>query len=596
MDEDTGRSTTTIGFLRRGSGVSLRNQSNEERPSQCNKPGNTTKLNPTQTRWADNKEKPRYLRDSFHSSGSKSMSASSSKAPVRKKYEEKLRRPFSAELNNAESSNRRTVANRMQSSKKAIVDEEDGHPCAQQIESEDSFSTSTTGDQPTELDPEVVDSSVSSGNSPHAVDSVVRNTASRTKPRRQKDKEELGLGRPQTASTSVLQPTGPRNSAIGAKSSNGAGPGVQRRGIKNLGCTSISDVLPSGCSSSNSVHSKRAEITRKRTSDTETSSRLRSLSGQSSLGPSPSLYPGITGPRVRASEQSATQQTTRTSNRTIRDSPDSVRTRRPSTQHARMRIPNETEHGVFALRETVPRAHQPDWARFSLDEAPPQRSTRPFPMELPHAIYSSSRQDSSNRTMRSRTSSRPEASSPQMFNSLLGERDIYRRMNMDGIAEVLLALDRIEHDDELSYEQLLVLETNLFLSGLGLHDQHRDMRMDIDDMSYEELLQLEDRIGSVSTALSEEQLAKCLSRNVYRQTDRWHEVNKAVVDDVKCSICQEEYIEGEEVGRMKCEHQYHVCCIQEWLKQKNWCPICKASAIPLDKDKGNSGESSINLP
>jgi len=169
-------------------------------------------------------------------------------------------------------------------------------------------------------------------------------------------------------------------------------------------------------------------------------------------------------------------------------------------------------------------------------------------------------------------------------------------MNMDGIAEVLLALDRIEHDDELSYEQLLVLETNLFLSGLGLHDQHRDMRMDIDDMSYEELLQLEDRIGSVSTALSEEQLAKCLSRNVYRQTDRWHEVNKAVVDDVKCSICQEEYIEGEEVGRMKCEHQYHVCCIQEWLKQKNWCPICKASAIPLDKDKGNSGESSMNLP
>jgi hypothetical protein len=33
-----------------------------------------------------------------------------------------------------------------------------------------------------------------------------------------------------------------------------------------------------------------------------------------------------------------------------------------------------------------------------------------------------------------------------------------------------------------------VLETNLFLSGLGLHDQYRDLRMDIDDMSYEVLL------------------------------------------------------------------------------------------------------------
>jgi hypothetical protein len=109
---------------------------------------------------------------------------------------------------------------------------------------------------------------------------------------------------------------------------------------------------------------------------------------------------------------------------------------------------------------------------------------------------------------------------------------------MDGIAEVLLALDRIEHDDELSYEQLLVLETNLFLSGLGLHDQHRDLRMDIDDMSYEELLQLEDRIGSVSTALSDEQIAKCLSRNVYKRTDQVLELNRAVVDDTKCSICQ----------------------------------------------------------
>ncbi|XP_047086737.1 E3 ubiquitin-protein ligase MBR1-like [Lolium rigidum] len=580
MEENAGRSTTTVGFLRRGSGVSLRNQSNEERPNQCNnKPGNTAKINPTKTRWAENKEQPRYLHDSFRSSGSKSIAASSSKAPVRKNFEEKPRRPFSTQINNAESSNRRTVANHLKSSKKTIVDQGDGEPCAQQIESEDSLSTSTTGDQPTELDPEVTDSSVSSGSSPHAVDS-------RTKPRRQKDKEEFSLGRPHTASTSVHQPSGPRNSAIGVKSSNGAGPGVQRRGIKNFGCTSISDVLPSGCSSSNSVHSKRTDITRKRASDAETSSRLRGLSGQSSLGPSPSLYPGITGPRVRASEQSASQQTTRTSNRIIRDSADSARTRQPSTQRARMRMQDGTEHGVFALRDTIPRVRQPDWGRFSLDEAPPQRSARPFPMELPHAIYSSSRQSSSNRTTRSRSSSRPDDSSPQMFHSLLGERDIYRRINMDGIAEVLLALDRIEHDDELSYEQLLVLETNLFLSGLGLHDQHRDLRMDIDDMSYEELLQLEDRIGSVSTALSEEQIAKCLSLNVYKRTDQVLGLNRAVVDDTKCSICQEEYIEGEEIGRMKCEHQYHVCCIQEWLRLKNWCPICKASAVPSDKDKG----------
>jgi hypothetical protein len=58
------------------------------------------------------------------------------------------------------------------------------------------------------------------------------------------------------------------------------------------------------------------------------------------------------------------------------------------------------------------------------------------------------------------------------------------------------------------------------------------MRMDIDNMSYEELLALEERIGSVSTALSEEQFAKCIRRRLYRP------VAASIVDGIKCSICQ----------------------------------------------------------
>uniref|UniRef100_A0A0D9W921 RING-type E3 ubiquitin transferase n=1 Tax=Leersia perrieri TaxID=77586 RepID=A0A0D9W921_9ORYZ len=57
------------------------------------------------------------------------------------------------------------------------------------------------------------------------------------------------------------------------------------------------------------------------------------------------------------------------------------------------------------------------------------------------------------------------------------------------------------------------------------NDRHRGMRMDIDGMSYEELLALGDRIGT------------------------------------------EEYSAGEEVGKMN------------WLRQKNWCPICKSVAL-----------------
>ncbi|AQK68963.1 RING/U-box superfamily protein [Zea mays] len=123
-----------------------------------------------------------------------------------------------------------------------------------------------------------------------------------------------------------------------------------------------------------------------------------------------------------------------------------------------------------------------------------------------------------------------------MFHNLIGEGDSHRHITMEGITEVLAALERIEQQAELTYDQLLMLEANLFFGAFASYDRHRDMRMDIDDMSYEELLALEERIGSVSTALSEEQFTKCLKRSIYSQVAL--EVNKSTVDDMKCSICQ----------------------------------------------------------
>ncbi|CAN7121127.1 unnamed protein product [Brassica rapa subsp. narinosa] len=93
----------------------------------------------------------------------------------------------------------------------------------------------------------------------------------------------------------------------------------------------------------------------------------------------------------------------------------------------------------------------------------------------------------------------------------------------------------------------------------------------------EELLALGDKMGTVSTALSEEALLRSLQKSIYQETDETvpNSLNK---DDIKCSICQEEYVDGDEVGTMPCEHMYHVSCVQRWLRMKNWCPICKTSA------------------
>nr|GEV19087.1 hypothetical protein [Tanacetum cinerariifolium] len=108
------------------------------------------------------------------------------------------------------------------------------------------------------------------------------------------------------------------------------------------------------------------------------------------------------------------------------------------------------------------------------------------------------------------------------------------------LVDVLLALDRIKQDEELTYKQLLALETNLFLGGLNLYDQHRDMRLDIDNMSYEELLVLEEKIGIVSIILSEEELSKCIKTNVFESVQLEKERTRCNLgaDDSKCSICQ----------------------------------------------------------
>lgn len=106
------------------------------------------------------------------------------------------------------------------------------------------------------------------------------------------------------------------------------------------------------------------------------------------------------------------------------------------------------------------------------------------------------------------------------------------------------------------------------------NDRHRGMRMDIDDMSYEELLALGERIGTVSTGLSDDALSKCLKRSLYVPTASSSQED----GDIKCIICQEEYFSGAEVANMVCMHYYHTTCIQEWLRQKNWCPICKSIA------------------
>uniref|UniRef100_A0A803NMS2 RING-type E3 ubiquitin transferase n=1 Tax=Cannabis sativa TaxID=3483 RepID=A0A803NMS2_CANSA len=329
--------------------------------------------------------------------------------------------------------------------------------------------------------------------------------------------------------------------------------GATRYGLKSLKCNSISDVVPSSCSSSHASFSKRREAVKKRNSEAESSSSAKgkkingSLSGQTSSSNGISISDSRRGRNMPLNRD---------------NSPASVRTRR--SVNSQTRLPNEGSGNNLSHNGSPVVIPRRSHREISMDMSP--SSSQLLSTEAPFGHPNSyGRSGSSSEDMHNILPSGPAEVG---FSRSLANRDNRRRYNMDGIAEVLLALERIEHDEELTFEQLLALETNLFLNGLSFYDQHRDMRLDIDNMSYEELLALEERMGNVSTALPEEALSDCLKRSIY-QSMPLEGVAIGSNDDVKCSVCQEEYVGGDELGRLQCEHRFHAVCIQQWLGLKN---------------------------
>ncbi|CAH2073207.1 unnamed protein product [Thlaspi arvense] len=325
--------------------------------------------------------------------------------------------------------------------------------------------------------------------------------------------------------------------------------GLSRSGLRNLRCNSVSDVLPTNSSSATKI-----SVAKKKNSDGESSS--------SSKGNNKTSVSVVKGRNQGSSHGNGITVSDTRRNRivpTIRDnSVVSISGRRYGSFGRSGRL------GAVASPATSRQAPHPA-TRTDLNPSPSFSPSNSF-----------SRPNSSTGRLRSMMPGSPSGADPSRS---LVNWDGLSRSNMNGIAEVLLALERIEHDQELTHEQLASLGTNLFSSGMfRFYDQHSDMRLDIDNMSYEELLALGDKMGTVSTALSEEALSRSLKKSIYQETDETSAIALNKEDDIKCSICQEEYVDKDEVGTMPCEHMYHVSCVEQWLRMKNWCPICKTPA------------------
>ncbi|KAK4777587.1 hypothetical protein SAY87_017774 [Trapa incisa] len=143
------------------------------------------------------------------------------------------------------------------------------------------------------------------------------------------------------------------------------------------------------------------------------------------------------------------------------------------------------------------------------------------------------------------------------------------------IAEIRQVLNAMRRGENLRAQDYGLFEPLMFQSLTDMRDQHREMRLDVDNMSYEELLELEERIGDVSTGLNEETIMKFL-----KQQKNQISTGAGFAKDLEpCCICQEQYVDGDEIGELDCGHDFHVNCIKQWLRHKNVCPICKTTGL-----------------
>eukprot|EP00415_Alexandrium_ostenfeldii_P005175 UN5175 len=46
-------------------------------------------------------------------------------------------------------------------------------------------------------------------------------------------------------------------------------------------------------------------------------------------------------------------------------------------------------------------------------------------------------------------------------------------------------------------------------------------------------------------------------------------------DQRECAICIREFTRGDKQRTLPCFHHFHPACVDQWLRRKGSCPICK---------------------
>ena len=52
------------------------------------------------------------------------------------------------------------------------------------------------------------------------------------------------------------------------------------------------------------------------------------------------------------------------------------------------------------------------------------------------------------------------------------------------------------------------------------------------------------------------------------------DVDSNSLEEPSCTICFAPLEEGDRIGDLQCNHEFHVDCLKTWIQRKNACPLC----------------------
>ncbi|CAL9194079.1 unnamed protein product [Musa hybrid cultivar] len=108
-----------------------------------------------------------------------------------------------------------------------------------------------------------------------------------------------------------------------------------------------------------------------------------------------------------------------------------------------------------------------------------------------------------------------------------------------------------------SMNTMNTVDGSAFYRSIDLFDQHRNMRMNMDNICYV-------RIGNASTVLSEVTASRCMMETAYLFS---HQIQ----EEGNYYICRKS------IRRGRNGEDFHVSCM--WKPIKNGCPVCNDSAF-----------------